>query len=487
MTAHLLWADEDLYQSRYEKSASALIAIKMAIERNPAIRDCGREFLELFEAASATDPESFTQVWRDPTAYFWVRLAYEFVGNCLTPAALSSLGEACSKAYGASDSPSALAAHLRDFKRFALALAILSNRDQNFREPLEIALPFAIPGTRFVLSGNGKAQIAGFTNGSLEILWQGKTVRLALRADSRDTDSLSLRTCPVAAMEDYRLLLQPEAFNLVGLEIGRPLQHLAPAFQSEQVELTEQALALIHRHSPHVFEHFRAIIRLIALKPNNVGDFSNVSHSDLPGSFICTVVREPYSMADGFIHEFHHNRLFFIEERGAFFARRADNLMTDKEYYSPWRDDLRPLHGIFHGLYVYIAVWRFQFAVYESGETSGLRLDAVRDQIARVAMQLTIAIAQLRRFAEFTSFGAGLFEAMAEEVSRIRQATAGLKLPDDLPAMECSSAGVFSQLCDSENGRALTSREAVLRHAGKFDVHRQCADLDSIVRAAVIR
>ena len=68
MSEHLLWVDEELYQQRYEKAASALVAIKMALERNTPLRGGEREFLELFSTMAAADAEAFTQVWRDPTA-----------------------------------------------------------------------------------------------------------------------------------------------------------------------------------------------------------------------------------------------------------------------------------------------------------------------------------------------------------------------------------------------------------------------------------
>ncbi len=482
MSEHLLWVDEDLYQQRYEKAASALVAIKMALERNTPLHGGEREFLELFDTMAAADAEAFTQVWRDPTAYFWVRLGYEFVGNCLTPGPLSSLAQACSAARGASDPLSALAGHIKDFKRFALALAIVSKRDLIFREALEVALPFAIPGTRFVLSGGGKAAIAGVAARNLEVAREGSIVGMPLYGDRAGPDSLDLRECPLAATGDYQVCLQPEAYNLAGLELAEPLTHLPPGFQSEHAELAGRALGLIGRHTPEFFEHFRAIIRVIGLKPPSVGNFSNVSHSDLPGSFVCTVIRDPYWMAEGFIHELHHNRLFFIEELGAFFAREADNRMTDSGYYSPWRDDPRPLHGILHGLYVYIAVWRFLVAVYQSGELSGAQLVAAKDQIVRIAMQSAIAVVQLRRFAEFTGFGAGLFETMAGEVSRIQDATLKLGLSGDLPAMEWNDAGVLIAQRDRAAGRELTVLGAILAHAEKYDLNRQCGEVESIVR-----
>jgi HEXXH motif-containing protein len=481
IAADILWNDQELYQARYQKTGSALIAISQALERNLPLGGDETEFLELYRRMAAADADAFTTVWRDPTAYFWVRLAYEFVGNCLAPAPLSSMAESVGRARGSTDSKSALKAHLADFKRFVLALGVVTGTDQTFMTPFEVVLPFAIPSTRFVISGEGKLLIDGLEGGHLRATRDGRKMSLPLAASS--VDSLTVHESPVAVAQDYSLTLQPEAFNLPGLEVGKPLLLLSPSFQSRQVSLTAQALKLIDRHCPATFEHFRSVIRLIALKPSDIGDYSNISHSDLPGSFVVTVANDPYLMADFFIHEFHHNRFFFVEELGAFFAQERDNLMTLNEYYSPFRDDLRPLHGIFHGLYVYLAVWRFYFAVYRSDETSGLRRAAVSDQVALISTQLAISVSQLRRYAQFTTLGEDLFKAMADETAHIQEMTRDLRFPNDLPSIRCSDDGVFSVRCEEGSNRPLTVRRAILRHAEQYDLQRQCDDLDSLVNA----
>jgi HEXXH motif-containing protein len=483
--ADILWHDEGLYHARYEKTASALIAIHQALERNRPLDGAEAEFLELYQRVAAADPEAFTTIWRDPTAYFWVRLGYEFVGNCLAPAPLSALAESVARTRGAIDAKSALKAHLDDFKRFVLALGIVAAANQTFVTPLEVALPFAIPSTRFVIAGEGKLQIHALIDGHLDVLRNGRTLHLPLAASS--IDSLTIRESAVAVADSYSLRLQPEAFNLLGLQVGEPLRLMLPAFQSERVDLTTRALELVHRLCPATFNHFRELIRLVALKPSDIGDYSNISHSDLPGCFVVTVANDPYLMADFFIHEFHHNRFFFVEERGRFFSDDGDNLMMSNQYYSPFRDDLRPLHGIFHGLYVYLAVWRFWYAVYQSEETSGLRRDAVRDQVTTISIQLAIAVSQLRRFAKFSPLGAQLFEAMANESARSQEMTRGLKLPGDLPSIKYNDDGVFSIRREDGSDQPMTVRGAILRHAQRYDSHRQCDDLDAIIGASFTR
>jgi hypothetical protein len=173
---------------------------------------------------------------------------------------------------------------------------------------------------------------------------------------------------------------------------------------------------------------------------------------------------------------------FFIEEINSFFTQAEDSLTTRNEYYSAWRDAPWPRHGIFHGLYVYVALWRFWFEVYRAQQASGAELVALAlSQILRTAFQLDVAVAQLKLFGEFTSFGAGLFAAMAEEVMLIRSVTRELRLPDDLPAMICSDDGVLGPQRGLADARELTVHEAILKHARKFDPDRKCTEIESIV------
>ena len=95
--------------------------------------------------------------------------------------------------------------------------------------------------------------------------------------------------------------------------------------------------------------------------------FVNVSASELPGAFVCTVPADLYVLAGSFIHEFHHNTLFGIEERGPFFDMSEEDVVEGENHYSPWVETLRPLHGILHAVYVFLPVFRYWSAALRDG------------------------------------------------------------------------------------------------------------------------
>jgi hypothetical protein len=190
---------------------------------------------------------------------------------------------------------------------------------------------------------------------------------------------------------------------------------------------------------------------------------------------------EPYWMADALIHEMLHNRLFFILDRDEI----LDGVPEGEElgaFYSPWRDDLRPLSGLLHAVYVYIGVCKFWFAVWRSGETSGTRRDYAQDQAVRAALNLKIGTTQLRRHANFTTAGIGLFAEMEREVDALFAAMRELNVSSHAPAVVARADGQIVPF--DKTGRAISILDSILEHAAKYDTPRQCGDLKSLLGIA---
>ncbi len=397
----ILWNDTDVYQRRYEKSATALMAVVRALEARRPLGGDEDEFLALYADLAAADPEIFTLIWRDPYAYFWARLAYELTGWCLNPSPLPAALEKYYAALGTDDPRRALALHLEDFKRFVIALEMLRGVNRCFARPFATALPLSIPGTPYSLLGSGRIAVVGVEAAALEVIHGGATMRLKVDNTGSDRPTARLVKRPLVQQQDLEVCLKPETFCLPTIDGAAVLIGQPDDYQYQQLPLLREALALVARHQPDALGHMCELLQVIAMKPPTVGDFSNVSFSDLPGAFILSAVKEPYWIADALIHESMHNRLFFILDRGEILEGLGEGIETG-EFYSPWRDDLRPLSGLLHAVYVHLGVSKFWFSVCRSGETRGARREYAEDQAVRAILDLRIGTAQLRRHATFT-------------------------------------------------------------------------------------
>ena len=478
--AHFLWEDTSFFEERYEKSASALIAVTQSLAGNPILGKDGEEFLALYDSMTLLPAELFSRVWMDPTAYFWARNAYDLTKLCMADDPLSDFFKTYGVAIQRSEPKEILAWHLQDFKKFVLGLHYLAGKDYTFATPYQPRLPLAIPGTELFLEGNGSVRLQGLIQGELVVSnGSGETVRLPLKSGSALPEgALVVGECPVVRQSDYELPLQLYSFNLPGFESdSEPALSAGMDFQAKQTGLVQEALALIERYHPRTFAQLKQFIRLMAFKPRDAGGYGNLSYSDLPGALICSAVSNAYEFAETLIHEFHHNRLFFVEEISPILLNSTEESSGNNAFYSPWRNDLRPLRGLLHALYVYTPVTQFWLNLYRSGDASDRLLEYASSQLIVMALQLQIGAKQLARYGEFSEMGQEVFPELQAGVEEIRAAVAALNLPDDAPTMVCNEEGKIVHLRYRETNEPLRARDRVLVHVEECDLDHQCDDL----------
>lgn len=456
----LLWRDPSVFLARYEKSAAALIAIARTLEARPDLCPGAREFGEDYAALAASDAADFTAVWRDPYAYYWMRVAFELLGALVRGEPPSALAANYAGDVAAGDPRAALSFHLGQFKRLVLGACLRAGRTIAFRTPLELALPAAIPGMRFSALGDGAARVSGCTAGA------------------PTGEGLRLEECPVVACEDLELLLQPHTFHIPGIPYWRGRRNRDFAFQREHADLLASALDVMRRFDPDSFAQWRAVMRMVALQSgDDVVSLSNLSHSDLPGTVLICPTAHPYYMADVLIHELHHHRLFFLEEREPFLADQPDDPESEARYCSPWREDLRPLHGLLHGAYVFVPVVRYWIRVASSADLdAGTRLLA-RDRVARGAGQLRIGLHQLRRHARLTPFGETLLASLEAHHRELVAALRAAGLPEDSDGAICHDDGTVTPALHPDEDRPVRVRELLTEHVRRFAPADQAADL----------
>ena len=432
------------------------------------------DFLALYERLADCTPDSFTAVWTDPTAYFWTRVTYQLVATCVAGETLTAQADDFCRALGAQSPAEALRESLQRFKAFVIAACALDGAALDLDPPLRVSLPWALPGTRWWLDGNGVRHIAGVRDGALQF---ADGTALPLRSGTAHGD-IAVRECPLASHGEVAIRLQWALFHdLPGLGFTAPALDAGPGYQRQQVALTERTLALVARHHPPSLEQMTASLDVLAYKPLHAGYYSNMSYSDLPGAFICGVIEQPYELADTFIHELHHNRLFFLEEDGPFLEPRGGvDPLDDRLYYSPWRDDPRPLHGILHAAYVYVPVTEFWISVYRQPDLAVDVSAYAHDRVLRYLAQLRLGLHQLRTHAGATDRGQDVIDGIARRLAALERSARTLPLDPRRGALRCEANGRIS----AEHGpdqQPLSLERSLALHIERFAPVPQRAEL----------
>lgn len=465
-TVHsLLWESSEASASRRRKTAAALVAVTDVLRAHSPLEGGEREFLDLVARLEARDPATARSMWATPQAYVWVRQAYEFVRATLRERAAEPPPERPASGL--------LAAHLDAFKRFALAAAARGRFDLTLERPWTTSLPLDLPATPWSLAGEPPvATLLGVEAGRLILGHDGGMTRLPLAADATAVHGgLVVESCPVIEHEGCRIHLKPDAFREPGLAGAAAPVQAGLEFHRRHAGLVGEAVRAIHRHDPESFAHLRDDIAIIGLKSLGAGTYGNTSFARMPGTFVTSAVANPLALADDLIHETYHNRLFALEEQGRFFEH--EDARRDARHYSPWRNDPRPLFGVFHAFYVFTRVLRFwrrvhgDLGVDGSPITAGHRAYAL-DRMLRLRGQLESARETLRDAGGFTPWGADVFAAMEEEFDRECGRLDALGLPNDAPALVVNEDGSYLPQCGSD-GRPLSVQGALREHLAGFD------------------
>lgn len=442
--------------SRHVKSATALIALRRTLDGEPWTG--AARFCDEYDWLRARPTGHFDTVWRDPTAYLWARVAYELLAVRRGALAPSDFLESYRTHLGAANVADALDQHLAQFGRYLLAAAVLGGEPLAFARPLLLSPPAALPGLGLTLTGPEVLAVTGFSGDAIEL---AGGERLAPEHGASAGDCTVIRD-PVAVVGNGRVRLQPAAYHWPGLVAPAGLADLPPEFQERHRPLLEAALQCIGRYQPSVFATMERELQVVAFKPRDAGGYGNVTHSDLPGACVVSVLDHPFEMGDALIHEFHHHRLFVLEEDGRFFDETRQDPHGECRYYSPWRTDPRPLHGLLHALYVFLPVRDYWQAVEaDQGLEPALRTYA-RSQWTMLDGQLRATAATLRRHARWSAHGGALMDELERKLGDV-PVDAG-----DVPALYCSPDGQFKPFIDPDSGAPVSVAAQLRLHAERY-------------------
>jgi HEXXH motif-containing protein len=223
---------------------------------------------------------------------------------------------------------------------------------------------------------------------SLEVSMKNGIETIAIRMANRPRP-LSDPRVPISDAIGARILVAPN------LSLVDPISALAcvpPAFDIGPFRtMLAESLHWIATADPELAAQIeRTIPWYVPIQTNDPRVHRSFTVDGLTGVMFLSESIDYALLAEAIVHEFYHTVLHIVGETADMFGAVDPN----EKFYSPWRDDPRPLSGLLHAIYVFSGVATFYAGAIDTLDTQE-RVELVRRRQAKLYHQLRIALAQI--------------------------------------------------------------------------------------------
>ena len=175
-----------------------------------------------------------------------------------------------------------------------------------------------------------------------------------------------------------------------------PPLRLSTATFDEWKTLVEEAWRILNSCVPETAMAMSAGLRSIAPLPDSRdGSIRSASTGDGFGAVLVTRPPNAVLLAESLTHEFHHVKLGGLLHLHELYEDDG----VDR-YYAPWRDDPRPLSGLFQGVYAFLGITAFWRSRCRSGSEP-----ADHFEYAYLRRQVWMALRALTKSRALTALG----------------------------------------------------------------------------------
>ncbi len=413
-----------------------------------------------------------TKVWATPGAFHWNSMSRMFLDviNFEVP-----IHEALNGYLTYLQAPftQGLAAHLNDFGRFALAAHVCDKRPITFEETVKIRLPNALPGTNLAI-------LPALSQDTAVVDWKWlDRPMLGVMDDLRNSNSQT--TCPLSISdgpsESSTVVIQKlpvldgpcgpiaidsfePCLNILSVEVYRRIKDLTRCHHF--LETVKLALARLTAYKESLVKEMTLITASVTPMDADVSDtamFSGTS-SAIFGACFLSAAGEPLFVAEMLLHEFCHNKLRLLQEVAPLISDKYSNRSI---FYSPWRDDPRPIDGLMHGLYVFSSIAHFWLHVWGDQNANADERTMAQRRVGTLLLQLKLACAEFTEHAELTRTGKVFLKIISDRIYDLESHTKGWQFEQLRP--------FYSGILKDATLRDMPILESVARHKANWEAN----------------
>lgn len=138
----------------------------------------------------------------------------------------------------------------------------------------------------------------------------------------------------------------------------------------------------------------------------------SASYHEAPGLITMSWTTDQAVLTEAIVHEYHHQKLHAL--------MCVDPLLLGPVhipvYYSPWRNDPRPLRGLLHAAFTFQAILEFYNQLLLANVLE--QTESVSQRIYKCSRQVAIALDSLSQHTHFSTLGYALFESLKTNLTR---------------------------------------------------------------------
>ena len=187
----------------------------------------------------------------------------------------------------------------------------------------------------------------------------------------------------------------------------------------KQIQVIEKALDIIGLVDSSITHYFKEVPNYFVPLIGPEDTLPSSSNTSVDAMFWYSATHQPLLMAEMIVHELSHQRVFRLQDKDPLIDPEVHGSGWDLcEIYSPWRDDPRPVNGVFHGFVVFTEAAKFWMSLINQGELQQEDLDISKRRMTMLALQLDHAQKSLAT-CTYTELGKSVFDAYAQVLEEI--------------------------------------------------------------------
>lgn len=454
-----------LLDRKIRNNLSELLGYAQTIESELAESGHTSGFFQYFKRFKGFKASSTLKVWSAPASYHWNAMCRMLMDATLYKSDHSPILNQY-LAFWELDVKQGLLAHLNDFGRFVLAACLVERSEVFFDVPVEIKLPNMIPCTNLALFSADNCEAVAVTLSGFD---RDTVNTISAFLSSRDREHLTIKARDGVRLVILKLSSCKGVYSNIIIDSFEPclnLPYLEPYPRVRDPELCrrfastlDKALARLLNYAPSLADEISIVIASVT--PMDVGqvnaEMCSGTSSAIFGSCFLSMTDEPLYLAEMLLHEFCHNKLRLLEEVAPLI--HPDSLGRP-QFYSPWRDDPRPLDGIQHGLYVFGSIARFWLSVWNDPAAAEHERLLAQRRVATLVHQLRFAEAEFSEQARLSGHGEAFLQEMSQWIRELENQTREWDLSAMLP--------FFSGVVRDESLKRLPIVEALPQHQANW-------------------